>query len=277
MASDQQGDGAAPTSALELVAKISAVVASLGLIVSVFYDWGFLFALGLSFADAPTTVADHVRSWLVWLPKVATAVLALLIFELFIRRMEKGMTEQEIVESSSNPELIAKIRRGPLILIGASAVVLVVSWILLGPAYLDGMFFGLGICWFIFVGWVFRHPRVRDRHTAGFRFAVYWGFPILMWIFSSGFNDARVAASSTETPQKLHLKTSIGMDGAYNVLILRSFEHWLLVQDKNRSVLWLRTDDVLRIEGAASTTRFQGVLCHFSEIWCGAGPTRSGK
>ena len=35
---------------------------------SVFYDFAFLKALGLSFSDVPTTIADHVRSGIVWIP-----------------------------------------------------------------------------------------------------------------------------------------------------------------------------------------------------------------
>ena len=85
-------------SALERVGKIMAVIASFSLIVSVFYDWGFISALGLRFSEIPTSVSDHVRSWLVWLPKVVIGVIGVLVFELLNRRIEKGMTEEEIVD-----------------------------------------------------------------------------------------------------------------------------------------------------------------------------------
>lgn len=47
--------------------------AALSFLLSVDYDWGYLGALGLSFADVPTTISDHVRSALVWAPWVLTS------------------------------------------------------------------------------------------------------------------------------------------------------------------------------------------------------------
>ena len=52
----------------ERIGWFSGVIGSLSVIVSFVYDWGFFAALGISFADAPTTISDHIRSWLVRLP-----------------------------------------------------------------------------------------------------------------------------------------------------------------------------------------------------------------
>jgi len=250
-------------SAFEWIGKMSAVVASFGLIVSVLYDWGFLFALNLSFADAPTTISDHVRSWLVWLPKIATVIPFFLAFELLTRRIEHGMTEDEINKSSPNPERTEKFRKSPVYAIGWVGVVALILWVLLGGVFADGAFLGLIVIWLLFTRWVFNHPVVRERHSAPFRFFVRWGTLVMVSLFFFGFTSARSASSSALLPHRLHM--SGGVEEAH---ILRSFEKWLLIQDKAKKILWVRSDEVRRIEGPAAEPPFRGLVCLLSDKLC---------
>jgi hypothetical protein len=72
-------------STFEVVAKQTAGVAALLLCVSVFYDFSYFAALGLTFAEVPTTVADHIRSALVWAPGTAFWVFSLSLVVAFGR------------------------------------------------------------------------------------------------------------------------------------------------------------------------------------------------
>ena len=47
---------------MELAAKAVALGASFSLIASLVHDWGFFFALSLTFLKIPSTLSDHVRS-----------------------------------------------------------------------------------------------------------------------------------------------------------------------------------------------------------------------
>lgn len=50
--------------------KVAAAASGVALVLSVLYDYCFLTAMGLSLAEVPTTIADHVRSAIVWAPFV---------------------------------------------------------------------------------------------------------------------------------------------------------------------------------------------------------------
>ena len=59
-------DGSRPskTTSIEGIGALTAVVASFSLAMSFAYDWGFFSGVGVSFADAPTTLSDHLHTWL---------------------------------------------------------------------------------------------------------------------------------------------------------------------------------------------------------------------
>ena len=77
-----------PVLTIERIGAIVAVVASLSLLLSFVYDWGFLSALGISFEDAPTSLSDHISSWMVWLQVLLPAGFLMFTFTLFVKRLE---------------------------------------------------------------------------------------------------------------------------------------------------------------------------------------------
>jgi hypothetical protein len=63
-------------SVVEDLGKVFATLGGVFFLFSVFYDYCYLNALGLTFREVPTNITDHVRSAIVWAPR-------LLIFLLF--------------------------------------------------------------------------------------------------------------------------------------------------------------------------------------------------
>jgi hypothetical protein len=55
--------------------KVATGASGIALVLSVLYDYCFLSAMGLSLAEVPTTVADHVRSAIIWAPAVLGTLL----------------------------------------------------------------------------------------------------------------------------------------------------------------------------------------------------------
>ena len=253
---------------IERIGTLSTVIASFSLIVSVFYDWGFMSALGLRFSEIPTSVTDHVRSWLVWLPNVAIGVFGIIAVEMLSRRIERGMTEDEIIRSSSNPLRTEKMRNRPFYVAGFAGVLIVVLWLLFGDRFHEGLQIGLIITWFLFSHWVFGHPTVRARHSQNFRLFVHWLPPIIIWFYFSGFNDATSQINSTPPMDVLQIKTSQRDASAIQAHILRSFEQWFLVQDANKQILWIRSDDVIKIESHPVKKPFRGIACGLFDELC---------
>ena len=239
--------------AIERIGKLSTVIASFSLIVSVFYDLGFISALGLQFSEIPTSITDHVRSWLVWLPNVVIGVFGASAIEMLSRRIEGGMTEEEIIRSSPNPLRTEKMRKRPFYAFGFLGITIVVLWLLFGDRFRDGLPIGLIAAWFLFCSWIFRHPTIRARHSQNFRLFFHWVPPIVIWFYFSGFQDATSQINSTPPMDVVQIKSSQQEVSVLQVHILRSFDQWLLVQDKNKQIQWIRSDDVVRIEGASST------------------------
>lgn len=61
------------------IAKRIAFFSTVLLVLSVTYDYTYLLALGLSFADVPTVIGDHVRSAIIWSPSLVVGSLIGLI------------------------------------------------------------------------------------------------------------------------------------------------------------------------------------------------------
>jgi len=263
--------------AIERIGKLSAVIASLSLIGSIFYDWGFISALGLSFSDIPTSVNDHLRSWLVWLPSVTIGVICIIAIELLTRRLERAKTEEEIILSSSNPVRTQKIRNRPLYVAGFIGILTVMLWLLFGDRFHGGLLPALIIIWFTFSRWVFGLPSVRARYSQNFTFFVHWVPPIIIFFYFSGFNDAAFHIDSNPPLDVVQIKTSQGDVSTVKVHILRSFEQWLLVLDTNKQILWIRSDDVVWIENHPVQKRFSGIVCGLFNEFCFTQAAPSGK
>lgn len=68
---------------LNAAPTLLAVIAVLPLMLSVIYDWAFLTTLGMPFSDVPSTISDHARSALNYLPFILVLCFALFLFVRF--------------------------------------------------------------------------------------------------------------------------------------------------------------------------------------------------
>ena len=263
------GDGGRMSSGtLERTAALVAVIVPLGLAISFAYDWGFFSALGLRFADAPTTIPDHLRTWLVWSPAIIPAVVAFLALELFTRRIEQGRTEDEIAALSPNPALTKRFRTLPWKLIRWMCVIFLVAWILVGYNLLFTL--TVTMCWLWFMEWVFSHPRVLRRHSIWVVSFASFAPAALIIFFSLGYRSMDFGNGSSIAHVQV---VENGVDSATSgravfmeTHVMRSFGDWLLVRDASGTVLWVRSDRVDRIEVTRDKQSFRGVLCWLAEV-----------
>lgn len=64
---------------LEHASKVLVLASVCVLALSVAYDFGYLFALGLWFSSLPTSVADHARTAIIWIPGAVLFILLVMI------------------------------------------------------------------------------------------------------------------------------------------------------------------------------------------------------
>lgn len=260
-------DGTMTSRMLEKTAAVITVIVPLGLAMSFAYDWGFFSALGLRFADAPTSIPDHLRTWLVWSPAIIPAVLVLLGFELLTRRIELGRTEEEIVALSPFPARTKFFRSLPWKLIRWTCVAILAAWILVGYNLLLGL--AATVCWIWLMEWVFSHPDLLRRHSLWVILTVVLAPAALIFFFSLGYRSVNLNKNDMTAYVEI-FNDVVDSANAGPVLVetdvMRSFGSWLLVREKSGTMLWIRSDRVDRMELAVDRQRFRGVLCSLADV-----------
>jgi hypothetical protein len=92
-------DNSSLLDSFEQAAKFASLIGGALLLLSVFYDFSFLTALHLHFSEVPTTISDHIRSAIVWVPQVGGMVLLFFLYELLMRRVEGSLPLRRIQNS----------------------------------------------------------------------------------------------------------------------------------------------------------------------------------
>ena len=234
----------------KLPALISVIAASiLGL--SVVYDYGFFYILGTGFSEMPTTLSDHLRSSLSWIPETIIVIFAVVAFEMFNRRIEQGKTEEEIIQSSPMPKFMAWFRASPKYPIIALALSLPLSlW--LNPdlsIQLQHSLFSLIIIWYIFHSFLFGHERIVQRTSKEFLLASRW-LPIILIFFA--FNGA-IAASNIKAGRGTNYVLKLDETEIIGTLA-RTFDKYYLIWDKDKeSILLVNTSKVSQLYPAPKT------------------------
>lgn len=215
-----------------------AVLATVSLGLSITYDWAYLHWLGISFAELPTTLSDHARSALVWMPSVGVALFGMLIFELITRRIEQGMTEKELIETSKNPRFTKFFRESPFIAGEVLSAVGIVTYLLWAAIPVEAFLFCSIIFWFAASRWIFGHRRIQERTTPIFRIGVAIIPAIAIYFVYHGMSAAKADLGSSG-PEKIRTFNFKGDGKAVEAKILRSFE--------NVALLWIPNDKKIRI------------------------------
>lgn len=259
-----------PLLPLDRIGAIFSTIASLSVLVSFTYDWGFFYTLGIEFSEAPTSISDHVRSWLVWLPLVAAGALFVLSQELLIDRfVNRKMVGSTSVETS--PQLAHSPKRhrnwnrffsilfGPLLL---------VLWLLLGDALYVTLWISLPGTWILFSSWLFRHPAMLRRYPPSFTISVTLIPAFFIFMFFLGGLNAHVRFSMPSASHTIVLRSAIDSVQAEEIRLLRSFQNWLLIRDGNNKIAWIGLDDTVRVHRLEENEQFRGFACAMSNRWC---------
>lgn len=214
---------------------ISFLTSSL-LVLSVVYDFTYLSALNLSFSQIPTTISDHVRSSLLWTPLLFLGLFLYFVVEMVLKRAEKGMSEEEIINTSSNPKFIRIFRESPRYLIILTAVGILIGCVFDIGCTLSAIRFSLIILWFIIFEWIFMHERILAKFPRKLPliFLVFGG--ILLYVLLQGAIDAKRALANPENNAYFELKDKRLIEKK----LLRNFENFSLIYDnstKNIEVL----------------------------------------
>lgn len=245
---------------IKALAEMAAVVVGIGFVVSVIYDWGFVHALSLDFANLPTTTSDHFRSGLLWFPPLLGGILIYAAVEFQFQRVERGLTEKEIVDSSSNPERMKKFRDGPLKLLAWTVPVYLVAYILIGDVFASVLPVMSAIAWMGFAEWCHSVPLIRQRRNK----YVQLGFTFLPVIgilaFFNGYNAAVDAAVRKPTEITIERQEPLSVVSGN---ILRTLDKGILLLATNNAIQFIPWNQVKTVANKKAYTPFRGVLCEW--------------
>ena len=244
--SEERDDRQKPwgTSPFRNIGALVGVIASLSVIVSFIYEWGFFWALGISFSQAPTTITDHVQSWIIWLPRVIVIGILLLAYTLFFARVERGLTEEEMISASRKTRIEKIITKWSNIFIIESCILFTILWLLFGDILFFLALLSLTVMWFVFIEWVFAKTKKSIRYSS---FMEYFSLfaPIAVFIsFLMGAMSTGVIRAEPSMSHRLVIDGKSGVREIVETELLRTFEKWLLIRDENKQLSWIRLDEV---------------------------------
>ena len=227
---------------------VSGIVASLSVLISVTYDWGYFFELDLSYSKSPITIGDHVQSWVAWLPAFFGVGVGVFLGQLArIENPVKNLDENATVEQLKDARKLLRKRRYQVIFLLMFLFVLfmVISYIKYDSIYPLGFILLLPF-WIVWFMWF---SGVKAKFPAALGEFLTWLPPALAFAFLSGSMHAVHALG--EQGQLTH-RIVVVDDGeslrVSDVKVLRVFQDWFLVVENDEQMVWISSATVKRME-----------------------------
>ena len=232
------------------------------LTVSYFYDFGFFFRLGTSFSEAPTTVIDHLQSWMIWLPVVVP--LCVFLLTVFLAAQSKQRNSSESGSQAALPISTTKRRfRKVAVFLSITVTSLAVGYFL-GDYVLPIVTAILLVwIWTIFIAVLYARQgsfRRRSTRLAGALTAI----PSVIFIaFGLGYQNAHLKIQRNEPTHRVYsLASGNGSDTSFeDVRVVRVFALWMLVLEPNDSVVWLDLSHITKFRQLEFGGTFARLLC----------------
>lgn len=243
----------------------SLITATL-LVLSTAYDFSFLYALGLSFEELPSTLADHVRSAIVWAPRALLYVAALLMYEMFMRRVERGMSEEELIARSPTPRFTRAFRNSPKIAFGILIPLIVGLDFVFGTSDY-ALFLVALVGWGFLAGSVVEHPRLGARFTSTTG-RLFVTVPIVViWVASLGYGRGESLMKATIPTWKVELKGTAGSETRM-LVGLRRFSTAAVLVEPGRGVSIVPADSVVHADALRAPEADTPRSCNWLGISC---------
>lgn len=248
----------------EQAAKGLALVAAALLIMSICYDFSYLQAVGLSLYDVPSLTTEHVRSAILWGPGLVLTIFCGIAYELFTRRIENGLTEEEILTRSS--PAIRKFRKSADRLPKFIFSTMLIGTTLFGTSNL-WMYIAFILAWALLSISVVTHARMGAGHTRLSKLL----FCLLPCVFAlvglSGYDAGTKLIAGTTPVWELTIKLGTATT-KQAVTGLRRFSSFAIAVDQGRYVSVIPNDAILAARRLQKVAPQEMNLCRWLGILC---------
>jgi len=225
--SENSGDRSLKSSLQDWLKAAGAVVgiaSAASFALTAVYDWGFFGALGLKLSVVPTTLSDHLRGALNWMPATLVSMISAVVVYLIQLRLDRGQSEEQVIAKSRTPRL-ARFGYKSYWLI---AVMLVVAGPLYYLKYGDSFYWMFGgtafVIWLLFASWLIAQlPLAKLNRIA--KITILMLPAILILIYFKGRGDSLALRYASEST-KVQLA---GQTAPVPVTVIRTIDKGLLV------------------------------------------------
>ncbi len=228
-----------------MLKNLPAIISAFGafiLTVSITYDYGFFYVLGTSFAEMPTTLADHLRSSLNFIPYTIILTFGAFTFEMLNRRIEQGMTEEELIERSPAPKFMERFRNSPKYGMVIIAALVPFTSLFNIDVQMEAWLFSIIVLWVVLHRFLFGHTRIKERTSVQFRLSSMLIPPVLVWFTYQGITDAKEIREGNGTQYVFELEETrlVG-------ILARSFDKYHLIWNQHeKEIMLVSTEKVTR-------------------------------
>lgn len=223
-----EGDKTNNLAIASLPSTISVIVAG-AFILSFCYDYGYIFSLDLNFSKIPTTISDHIRSALLWLPYVSIVVFISIVVALIYKPSMRLSDEVNFLKNEKYI-LIRKIF-WPL------GVLCTIFFLLFGSKFIILLTLPILLLWCEVLIWMMKENCFNIK--MGFHIYTFLLVaPCLIFImFSLGTRDAVIDISRKSIKNEGY---EIALNNERDERVLRFFEHIFILYNSNSSKIIIR-------------------------------------
>jgi len=240
------------------IGQLVGIIVVFGFIVSLIYDWGFFRSLGIGYHDIPSSIADHFRTGLIWAPPLFGIFIFYLALEFQIQRIEKGLSEEEIVNSSKNPDKTRRFRESPYRFIIWFCVLAALTYILVGDIASSIPTVAFAVVWLVFADWCYAAPLIQLRRNEWIQFLFKYLPAAAILAYASGYSAGTDAAFRHRCSITINMVgNGAKIEGSY----LRGFESGLLYLAKDDKPTFIRWDSLSSYTFDTKYTPYKGLLC----------------
>ena len=255
-----------PLKIVDSFGKFASLITAVLLVLSTAYDFSFLYALGLSFEELPSTLADHVRSAIVWAPRALIYVLAVLMYEMFTKRVEGGMSEEELITRSPTPRFTRAFRKSPKALYVILVPIIVGVEFLVGTSD-HGIFLVTLVAWGFLALSVVRHPRLGTRFTSTMG-RLFIMIPIVViWVASLGYGRGNTMMKATIPTWNVELRGA-AVNETRQIVGLRRFSTVAVLVEPGSRVSVVPADLIVRADVLRHSDADRSRLCRWFGVSC---------
>lgn len=242
------------------------LLTGMALVASVAYDYSFFWALGLSLDEIPSTLSDHVRSAVVWSPKLVLSAIGYATIALFLKRVEGGLSEEELVRRSRFPRFTRWFRRTG----DRSFTFWAVLVALLGPFLSTSdswMIVTFLILWGMLMTSIISHPTLRESFsTSTTRFLLV--SPILLSVICLFGYSAGARIRERTTPAWEALIETDGQLQKMTLLGVRQFQGFAIFVTMNGATTIVPSADIQQLSQIRSPQSREMNVCKWLNLLC---------